>query len=120
MGDALAGDSGNSQGVEDALAGALFGDGDSWSMAEDAVHALREHRVLHLHREGVDARPLEHIRAKLLRAMFQVDRENWKLLNGRPVFVRSFEHHSYEPGGSVMDPEHVDGGSLLTISVLLG
>lgn len=117
--DALAADSALAEGDEDVLASALFGEGDAWSLAEDAMHGMREHRVLHLHREGVDASALRHIRAKLLRAMFQLDGRHWGLLRGRAVFVRSFEHHGYEPGGSVMDPEHVDGGSLLTITVLL-
>lgn len=87
---------------------------------EDAYHGLRQHRVVHLHREGLDASPLVGVRAKLLRAIYKADDECWGWLRGRVVNVRSFEHHSYEPGGSVSDPEHRDAGSILTISVLLG
>lgn len=111
------------EGYEDddsAIASVLFGDGMEWSAAEDAVHSLREHRVTHLHREGVDARPLELVRAKLLRALFTADAKRWNVLRGRSVYLRSFEHHSYETGGSVMDEGHRDGGSLLTLTVLLG
>lgn len=104
---------------ESAIAGVLFGTGDEWVAAEDAVHGLREHRVTHLHREGLDQRPLRQVRARLLRAMHRADAAHWGLLRGRSVYVRSFEHHGYEPGGSVADPEHRDDGSLLTASVLL-
>mmetsp|Transcript_83732 Transcript_83732/g.249912 ORF Transcript_83732/g.249912 Transcript_83732/m.249912 type:complete len:468 (+) Transcript_83732:92-1495(+) len=111
---------GGADDAEGAIAGVLFGSGDEWMDAEDAVHGLREHRVTHLHRECLDQRPLRRIRGKLLRAMYKADAAHWILLPGRSVYVRSFEHHSYEPGGSVADPEHRDDGSLLTISVLLG
>eukprot|EP00415_Alexandrium_ostenfeldii_P001590 UN1590 len=111
---------GSADDAESAIAGVLFGSGDEWVNAEDAVHSLREHRVTHLHRESLDQKPLRRIRAKLLRAMYKADAFHWNLLRGRSVFIRSFEHHSYEPGGSVADPEHRDDGSFLTISVLLG
>merc|ERR1712217_193026 len=104
---------------DSALAGILFGDGDMCTAAEDAVHELREHRVTHLHSERYDSSPLQHIRGKLLHALYATDGCGWRLLPSRSVYVRSFEHHSYEVGGSVMDPEHIDDGSILTLSVLL-
>lgn len=105
---------------EAAVSGILFGEstGGVCADSEDAFHGLREHRVVHLH-VMEDQRPLRRVRAKLLRALYVADAK-WHILPGRPVFVRSFEYHSYEVGGSVMDPEHRDAGSLLTISVLLG
>eukprot|EP00929_Paragymnodinium_shiwhaense_P064412 TRINITY_DN32252_c0_g1_i4.p1 TRINITY_DN32252_c0_g1~~TRINITY_DN32252_c0_g1_i4.p1 ORF type:complete len:491 (+),score=84.12 TRINITY_DN32252_c0_g1_i4:78-1475(+) len=105
--------------AEAAMAGILFGDSDMCSQAEDALHSLREHRVLHLHADGIDDAAIRHVRAKVLQALYRVDAERWNALPGRSVYVRSFEHHSYEAGGSVMDPEHRDQGSILTISVLL-
>merc|ERR1712054_60656 len=45
--------------------------------------------------------------------------DSWGLTRHRDVNVRSFEFHSYTDGGSVLDPEHRDDGSLLTLSVLL-
>jgi hypothetical protein len=38
---------------------------------------------------------------------------------GRSLFVRSAEYHAYEAGGGVVDPNHKDTGSVLTVSVLL-
>ena len=47
------------------------------------------------------------------------DAARWQLLLGRPVAIRSAELHVYQPGGGVVDPQHRDAGSLLTLSVLL-
>lgn len=88
--------------------------------AEDALHSLREHRVLHLHgceRLRDEACGLPAIERKLVAAMRANDQ--WGVLHGRDVNVRSFEYHVYEDGGSVLDPEHRDDDSLLTVSVLL-
>mmetsp|Transcript_55628 Transcript_55628/g.178470 ORF Transcript_55628/g.178470 Transcript_55628/m.178470 type:complete len:454 (-) Transcript_55628:28-1389(-) len=88
--------------------------------AEVALHSLKEHQVLYLH--GCEALAdeacgLPAIERKLVAAMRANDQ--WGLLASREVNVRSFEYHVYADGGSVLDPEHRDDGSLLTLSVLL-
>jgi len=87
---------------------------------EDALHNLPQHRVLHLH--GVPALAdescgLPALERKLLSAMEAND--SWGLTSSREINVRSFEFHEYTDGGSVLDSEHRDDGSLLTLSVLL-
>merc|ERR1711861_35878 len=54
---------------------------------------------------------------KLVTAMKEND--SWGLTRNRETNVRSCEFHAYTDGGSVLDPEHRDDGSLLTLSVLL-
>jgi hypothetical protein len=88
--------------------------------AEDALHGLLQHRVVHLH--GVAALQQEScglpaLERKLVAAMKAND--SWGLTMNRETSVRSFEFHAYTDGGSVLDPEHRDDGSLLTLSVLL-
>jgi len=94
--------------------------------AEAALHRLGQHRVLYLHGEEVTAQLSNEERAFLqlleetiIARMRAEDSCRWGLLGRRAVALRSMEYHAYEDGGSVMDPEHRDDGSLLTISVLL-
>lgn len=94
--------------------------------AEAALHRLGQHRVLYLHSEEVTAQLSNEERAFLqlleetiTARMRAEDSCRWGLLGRRAVALRSMEYHAYEDGGSVMDPEHRDDGSLLTISVLL-
>ena len=120
-----------------------------WSEAEDACHAHRSHRVVHLHARADDeledafSKHAPRARAKLLRAAYDCDAdarmrmtsdatndadaaskksrggETVLLTRGRALFVRSAEYHAYEPGGGVTDPSHRDTGSVLTVSVVL-
>jgi hypothetical protein len=116
-----------------------------WSAAEDACHAHRSHRVVHLHaRVGDDqtdalSKYAPRARAKLLRAAYDADESGFfsrrgedekreddfeddaqkRFAFGRSLFVRSAEYHAYEAGGGVVDPNHKDTGSVLTVSVLL-
>ena len=46
------------------------------------------------------------------------DSDSWGLLSGKHN-LRVCEYHEYFEGGSLCDPMHCDGGSLLTISVML-
>jgi hypothetical protein len=128
------------------LAAALLSEDDPakmWSAMEDTYHALPTHRVVHLHAGDALANHAPRVRAKLLRAAFQADRDRggglsstsededegdgggggggggWGLTSGRPVFIRSAEYHSYTQGGGVTDENHRDTGSVLTMSVLL-
>jgi len=90
------------------------------SVIEDAMHSMLEHRILHLHGiQGLtgDRGILQGIEDRLISTMRAQD--VWGILQGREVNVRSFEYHVYGDGGSVLDPQHRDDGSLLTISVLL-
>eukprot|EP00405_Crypthecodinium_cohnii_P018926 CAMPEP_0206467598 /NCGR_PEP_ID=MMETSP0324_2-20121206/29130_1 /ASSEMBLY_ACC=CAM_ASM_000836 /TAXON_ID=2866 /ORGANISM="Crypthecodinium cohnii, Strain Seligo" /LENGTH=456 /DNA_ID=CAMNT_0053940897 /DNA_START=12 /DNA_END=1382 /DNA_ORIENTATION=- len=88
--------------------------------AEDALHDLKYHRVLHLHSLVIcedEASGLPALERKMKEAMMAHD--EYGMLKARDFNVRSFEYHSYCEGGSVMDPHHRDDGSLLTMSVLL-
>mmetsp|Transcript_104958 Transcript_104958/g.203151 ORF Transcript_104958/g.203151 Transcript_104958/m.203151 type:complete len:455 (-) Transcript_104958:194-1558(-) len=88
--------------------------------AETALHGLSEHRVFYLHScsdLATEACGLPRIKEKLVSAMRAHD--HWGLLKGRDVNLRSFEYHVYSTGGSVLDPQHRDDGSLLTLSILL-
>merc|ERR1712216_724041 len=81
---------------------------------------MGEHRVLHLH--GIpelreEASGLPRLQRRLVEAMRAHD--FYAVLPGREVHVRSLEYHVYSDGGSVLDPQHRDTGSLLTLSVLL-
>ena len=117
-----------------------------WSAAEDACHAHRSHRVVHLHARSKDdhedafSKYAPRARAKLLRAAYDADarffsrdvendfqddfqddarKAGFGFARGRSLFVRSAEYHAYEAGGGVVDPAHRDTGSVLTVSVVL-
>ena len=83
------------------------------------MHAAREHRVVHLHRGGLLQARLPRLLQKVLQRMRQADAGSARLLLGRAVGIRSAELHIYQPGGGVVDSQHRDAGSLLTLSVLL-
>ncbi|CAE8610264.1 unnamed protein product, partial [Polarella glacialis] len=95
--------------------------------AEAALHCSGPHRVLYLHSQEVreklsedEVAVLDSLESKLMQSISDEDSRRWGLLPYRgEVSVRSFEYHAYSDGGSVMDPEHRDDGSLLTLSVLL-
>eukprot|EP00927_Polykrikos_kofoidii_P060452 TRINITY_DN55431_c0_g1_i1.p1 TRINITY_DN55431_c0_g1~~TRINITY_DN55431_c0_g1_i1.p1 ORF type:complete len:449 (+),score=59.23 TRINITY_DN55431_c0_g1_i1:142-1488(+) len=89
---------------------------ESLVLENEGFHA---NRVTLLYKNGADYLPLRRVWARLLRGLHKADEERWNLLRGRSVYVRSFEHHSFEPGDSVTDAMHCDVGSLLTVSVLL-
>lgn len=101
--------------------------GSFHAAAEAALHnSVVEHRVLYLHSDEVCQRLspdevgfLDTLEKKMLQCVTREDANCWGLLRNRSVSVRSFEYHAYSNGGSVMDPEHRDDGSLLTLSVLL-
>ena len=89
--------------------------------------AASEHHTAFLHVERRIDRELPHIRDKVLAAMRDADAAHWSLLAPRPdgggeagrANIRVCEYHEYLPGGEVCDPRHCDGGSLVTMSVLL-
>lgn len=60
----------------------------------------------------------------LLSTARKVDAEQgWNLLQPRsecgPVSWRNVEYHVVRPGGALADPQHFDGGSLITVDVML-
>jgi len=62
---------------------------------------------------------LPEIYSKIVNLMHQTDKEqNWNLLSSSSN-IRVMEYHEYTEGGSVADPFHADGGSLVTSSILL-
>lgn len=118
----LAEDAGDEEGVD------LFATSEAGfhKAAEAALHRLEQHRVLYLHSLDVgrrlsetDRQFLKDLEGQLLSLIRSEDATRWGLLSHRSVALRSLEYHAYTDGGSVMDPEHRDDGSLLTISVLL-
>ena len=97
-----------------------------WSAFEDACHAHRSHRVVHLHACVEQDDP---IRMPILQHAPTGSRagscgrratsRSFLPARGRALFVRSAEYHAYEAGGGVVDPAHRDTGSVLTVSVVL-
>ena len=62
--------------------------------------------------------------ARIAAAAWEADKaEGWGLLQGKTlgtdVGVRVIEYHTYEAGGKLVDPEHTDAGSLVTVDILL-
>ena len=53
------------------------------------------------------------VRDKLIPLM----RRHWP--SGDQLGVRCVEYHSYRPGGCLLDPDHIDAGSIMTLSLLL-
>lgn len=97
-------------------------DASAATTAEDYFHNSAdncEHRVGHLHRDGLLQLREGRLLEKVLAAVRGADAARWRLLVNRTCSVRSAEYHSYGAGGSVSDPEHRDQGSLLTLTVLL-
>merc|ERR1711972_527534 len=88
--------------------------------AEEMLHDLAEHRVIYLHRieaNEAKANGLHTIETKLIDAIRCHD--HLGMLSARQFHLRSLEYHVYGDGGSVLDPQHRDDGSLLTLSLLL-
>ena len=75
----------------------------------------------YLSTDGHFARCAPQLREKLLAAALKVDKEHWQLVQTATgsVAPRCVEYHTVEPGGSLNFPTHHDGGSLVTIDVML-
>jgi len=88
-----------------------------------ALDGLRStnHVSVFVHVQQRMFREFPAIYSKIIEVMAKVDREQgWNLLADKPdTNVRVMEYHSYTCGGSVCDPTHCDGGSLVTSSILL-
>lgn len=81
--------------------------------------------TLFLHTDGGFATQCAQLRQKLLDEAKSVDREQgWGLLDDReascgPIRFRTVEYHEVTRAGALPNPEHFDGGSLVTIDVML-
>ena len=75
----------------------------------------------YLSTDGLFAKHMPELRAKLMETARRVDEENWGLMRRAesPVVPRCVEYHTVEPGGSLPYPTHYDAGSLVTIDVML-
>ena len=60
---------------------------------------------------------MPRLRKKLLSAI--EDADDYHVLKGKEWNVRCIEYHRYTEGGSLLQEDHVDAGSLLTMSLLL-
>jgi len=95
------------------------------SSKEHKKHAAgNQWRTRYLHADGTFRDRLPHLLARLAEAAMAVDsRESgWGLLAGADVSrlkPRVVEHHLVGPGGALPDPTHFDGGSVMTIDVML-
>jgi len=79
-------------------------------------------KVLYLQTNSWFQSLLPSLNAKLKKAVFEADRQNWGLLTDYTedqIGVRCVEYHRMETGGSLRDPKHYDLGSLLTLDVML-
>jgi hypothetical protein len=72
------------------------------------------HESLFLHERGFFSRACPDICEKVLTAM-----RGLHVSGGTALGVRCMEYHCYRTGGSLLDPEHRDVGSTLTLSALL-
>eukprot|EP00928_Gymnodinium_smaydae_P028499 TRINITY_DN21718_c0_g2_i2.p1 TRINITY_DN21718_c0_g2~~TRINITY_DN21718_c0_g2_i2.p1 ORF type:complete len:751 (+),score=177.28 TRINITY_DN21718_c0_g2_i2:153-2405(+) len=97
---------------------------ESLAAREHRKHASESQwRTRYLHAAGVFRDRLPALLERLESAAVGVDeRCGWGLLRGFDVSKlrpRVIEHHIVGPGGALPDPTHFDGGSVLTIDVML-
>jgi hypothetical protein len=97
----------------------------------DEVWAARQHlpacwETMYLHTGGWWERECADLASYLLEAIEAADKaQGWNLLtkakeNGLPIHWRTVEYHErLAPDPGLMDEGHVDGGSLLTLDIML-
>jgi len=88
---------------------------------QSAAYRSGKWETSYLSTEGAFARELPELREKLIRAVREVDEQHWQVMRRatEPIAPRCVEYHIVEPGGSLPFPQHHDGGSLVTIDVML-
>ena len=97
-----------------------------------AAHAARGSHAggiwstAYVHTDGALARELSpSLWGRLVSALDAADASVWRILrgvrrmNGLPCGIRTAEYHRYIAGGGLEDPGHFDGGSILTLDVML-
>lgn len=77
-------------------------------------------KVLYLQNNNVFQQKLPALRQRILEAVRQVDKSNWKLFdNVDHVNIRVVEYHQMDEFGELADPKHYDLNSLLTMDIML-
>jgi hypothetical protein len=77
-------------------------------------------KVLYLQSNNVFQRKLPALRQRILDAVREVDRNNWRLFdNVDHVNIRVVEYHQMDEFGELADPKHYDLNSLLTMDIML-
>ena len=82
--------------------------------ASDLPFGLKpQHESIFLHEDGFLQRTQPELCARIIGAVRR------RHSGGAPLGVRCIEYHTYRIGGGLLDPEHRDMGSTLTLSCLL-
>eukprot|EP00310_Coccolithus_braarudii_P022591 CAMPEP_0183340204 /NCGR_PEP_ID=MMETSP0164_2-20130417/6838_1 /TAXON_ID=221442 /ORGANISM="Coccolithus pelagicus ssp braarudi, Strain PLY182g" /LENGTH=239 /DNA_ID=CAMNT_0025510305 /DNA_START=137 /DNA_END=853 /DNA_ORIENTATION=- len=104
-----------------AEAGSLMGSAGRTSANQAAAYRAGAWETKYLSTDGIFGERVPQLRAKLIRAVLDVDAERFSLCAGanHTVLPRCVEYHQVEPGGSLPYPHHHDSGSVLTIDVML-
>lgn len=79
-------------------------------------------RTSYIHTDSLFKEHLRDIHNQLREAVFDVDKENWNVLDGRDkdkLNFRTVELHEYTAGGTLGEDNHYDMGSLITLDVML-
>ena len=86
-----------------------------------AAYRQGKWETAYLSTDGLFAKAMPELRARLIETAARVDADHWQLLPRAvaPVVPRCVEYHTVEPGGSLPFPTHYDAGSLVTIDVML-
>ena len=94
-------------GSNEAVSGALEKHTDAW-------------KVLYLQSDDTFQQKLPGLRQRILEAVRQVDKNNWRLFdNVDHVNIRVVEYHQMDEYGELADPRHYDLNSLLTMDIML-
>eukprot|EP00747_Dinoflagellata_sp_TGD_P078334 gnl/TRDRNA2_/TRDRNA2_160014_c0_seq2.p1 gnl/TRDRNA2_/TRDRNA2_160014_c0~~gnl/TRDRNA2_/TRDRNA2_160014_c0_seq2.p1 ORF type:complete len:440 (+),score=83.89 gnl/TRDRNA2_/TRDRNA2_160014_c0_seq2:64-1320(+) len=112
---------------EIALVRALGRDHCATEVRDHIPATSNQWRTRYLSAGGRFYREAPQLREKLVEALLRADAsaDGWGLLSGigpeRMAFLqpRCVEYHRVLPGGSLPDPTHIDGGSVITIDVML-
>ncbi|KAL1529232.1 hypothetical protein AB1Y20_000187 [Prymnesium parvum] len=88
---------------------------------QSAAYRQGKWETSYLSTDGVFAREMPELRARLLEAVRSVDEQHWRMMRRatEAVAPRCVEYHVVEAGGSLPFIHHHDGGSLITIDVML-
>lgn len=86
-----------------------------------AAYRQGKWETAYLSTDGLFAKCMPELRARLIEKAARVDADHWQLLPRAvaPVVPRCVEYHTVEAGGSLPFLTHYDAGSLVTIDVML-
>ena len=102
------------------VSGALESQCGTKQTDSDGVYrAVGTHKWIFLHTDDLFEKNLSWLQQRICKVCRDVDEnEKWGLLDGREAF-RTAEHHLYTQGGALIDKDHIDTGSLVTIDIML-